>query len=64
VLSVGTNGDCHGSESVCRANQLGGTLSNDYTTRHGVAGRDAWHDRRIGDAQVVDAVDLESAIDD
>ena len=53
-----------GSDSVCRADQLGGALSNDYTSRHGVAGRDTRHDRRIGDAQVVDAVHLESAIDD
>ena len=51
-----------GSDSVCRADQLGGALSIDYS--HGVARRDARHDRRIGDAQVVDAVHLESAIDD
>ena len=54
----------HGSESVCRANQLGSALSNDCTRRHGVTGRDSRHDRRIGDAQVVDAIDLEPTIDD
>src|SRR5215831_20298099 len=30
----------HGSESVCRTDKLGDTLSNDYTSRHGVAGHD------------------------
>ena len=37
-------------------------LSDDHTGRHGIAGGHAWHDRSIGDAKVVDAVDFEEAI--
>src|SRR5215468_6680347 len=38
------------------------TLSDDHTRRHSIARGHAWHDRSIGDAKVVDAVDLEEAI--
>src|SRR5262245_39871496 len=38
------------------------TLTDDHAGSHGVAGCHAWHDRSIGDAKIVDAVDFEVAI--
>src|SRR5262244_2908835 len=52
------------SDSVCLPNQVGGLLSDHDASRHGVPGRDARHDRGVGDAQAVDAVDAELTVDD
>src|SRR5262249_24146169 len=61
-----------GGSRLCQPNQpylvlilydLCCTLSDDHTGSHGITGGHAWHDRSIRDAKVVDAVDLEVAID-
>ena len=39
------------------------TLADDHARRHGVAGRHPRHDRRVGNPQVVDAIDLQIATD-
>jgi hypothetical protein len=38
------------------------TLSDDHTGRYGIAGGDAWHNRSISYAKIVDAIDFEEAI--
>ena len=43
---------------------LGGALADDNAGRHRVSRRDPWHDRSVGDAKMVDAVDPEAAVDD
>src|SRR5262252_2387348 len=47
---------------VLRPYDLCCTLSDDHTGSHGIAGGDAWHDRSVRYAKVVDAVDFEEAI--
>jgi len=43
--------------------ELGRFLTDDHTGRHCIAGGDARHDRAVGYAQIVDAVNLEPAVD-
>src|SRR5262249_15254105 len=38
------------------------TLTDDHTGSHGIAGCHAWHDRSVGNAQVLDAVNFEITI--
>lgn len=38
---------------------LGQALTNHYAGRLGIAGDDVGHDRRVGDAKIVDAIDLQ-----
>src|SRR5262249_16253840 len=52
------------SDSVGLPDQVGGLLSDHDASRHRVPGRDARHDRGVGDAQAVDAVDAELTVDD
>src|SRR6516225_1763401 len=55
---------CDRSDSLCLPNQVGGLLSDHDASRHRVPGRDARHDRGVGDTQAVHAVDAELAVND
>jgi hypothetical protein len=61
--------DCLGHErcngkAVRRLQKIGRSLADDHAGRHGVAGGDPWKNGRVSDAQAIDAVHPQLAIDD